>query len=246
MKSESNLPPASTPPRRSGRRPKLGGAPSLTREDVVKHLIALAQREPFSEITIARLGRELGVVPSLIHYFLGSRDDMMSLVLNHALKELAELSPPLSGVWRADAEAHLRQAYETLLKWRGITSYMAEQNKYRIFQNVSPGEVDFGLVFYDRMGRIFQTGGFTSEDSARAYHLLMHFLTSITRADVLKLEPAAQRETLRTHVEQFPVSDYPGARFMIEAFTNIDSKRTFESGLTLLLDGFERWRAQSI
>lgn len=245
MRSESNLPAASTPPRRAGRRPKLGSAPSLKREDVVGYLIALAQREPFSEITVARLGRELGVVPSLIHYFLGSRDDMLSLVFNHALKELAEQSPSLTGVWRTDAEAHLRQAYETLLRWRGITSYMAAQNKYRIFQNVPPGEIDFGLVFYDRMGRIFQAGGFSSKDAARAYHLLMHFLTSITRADMLKLEPVARREALRAHVEQSPAPDYPGARFLIADFTDLDAERTFEAGLKLLLDGFESWRMQS-
>lgn len=243
MKNESNAASLDARPRRAGRRPKMGGTPSLTREVVINHLIGLAQREPFSEITVVRVGRELGVVPSVIHYFLGSRDDMLSLVFNQALKELVELSPPLSGAWRTDAEGHLRQAYETLLKWRGITTYMAAQNRYRIFQNVPEGEVDFGLVFYDRMGRIFQAGGFSSEEAARAYHLLMLFLTSVARAHMFKQEPAAQRETLLAQVQRFSASDYPGASFMIGAFIGLDTESTFESGLKLMLDGFEAWRA---
>ena len=248
MKKQPPPAPAIARVRKAGRRPKLGNdqsRPSLTRADVVDHLIGLAQREPFSEITVARLARELGVVPSLIHYFLGSRDDMLSLVFNHALKEIADQAPPLTGAWRADLEIQLRQAYETLLKWRGITTYMSAQNKFGIFQNVSQDEIDFGLVFYDRRGRIFQAAGFTARDGARAYHLLMLFLTSVARAHMLMLEPAAKRESLLAHVEQFPASDYPGARFLLLAFISIDTESTFEYGLRLILDGLESWPVQS-
>ncbi|MGT2509365.1 TetR/AcrR family transcriptional regulator C-terminal domain-containing protein [Cupriavidus basilensis] len=233
-------------PRKVGRRPKLGSAPSLTREDVVNYLIGLAQREPFSEITAARLARELGVVPSLVNYFLGSRDDMLGLVFNHALKELAENSPPLTGEWRPDAEAHVRQGYATLVKWKGVTTYMAAHNKYRIFQNVPAGEIDFGLIFYDRMGRIFKAGGFSPEDGARAYHLLMLFLTAVASAQIFGREPAAQRQSLLAHVEQFPAYDFPGAYFLINAFIGLDTESTFESGLELMLDGFEKWREKRV
>lgn len=235
---------AAKPSRKAGRRPKLGNEhspPSLTKADVIRHLIELAQREAFSEITVARLARELGVASSLIHYFLGNRDDMLILVFNHALRELAEGAPPLTGSWRADIDALLRQAHRTLMKWRGITTHLAAQNRYRIFQDVAPGEIDFGLVFFDRVGRVFRAAGFSAEDSALAYHLLMLFLTSVARAHMFRQEPAAQRDFITNHVGKFSATDYPGATFVVPSFTNLDTETTFERGMVLLLDGFEGW-----
>ena len=132
--------PSSAAPKRgarAGRRSREGsaeGLASVTREQVVAHAMSLAQSESVEDITIARLARELGVTTSLIHYFVGSRDELLSTVLNRALKLRSESYPPLTGRWREDLETLLRQTHHSQLQWKGITSYVATHNRHRLFQ----------------------------------------------------------------------------------------------------------------
>lgn len=235
---------AATRTSRVGRRPKLGhdGEPaSVTKEEIVRHAAQLAQREHFSEITMVRLGRELGVAPGLIHYFVGSRDELLSLVINSALKERAEGFPALTGDWRADLAAVLRQTLEMQLRWKGITTYVASHNKYRLFQNVSGDEQDYGVVFFDHIGRILKSGGFTAPKAAMAYHLLMLFLTAVASAHVNRQEPSAHREYILEHLSRFPAPKFAGSTFLAKDFTAIDTEKSFRQGLQILLDGIEGW-----
>ncbi|MDP3885489.1 hypothetical protein [Hydrogenophaga sp.] len=232
----------SAAPRRAGRRPKLGSKevpPGISKDEIVHRAALLAQEEPFSEITIARLGRELGVAPALIHYFIGSRDNLLSLVINQALMERAETFPDFTDDWRFDLEALLRHTIEMQMRWKGITTYIASHNKYRLFQRVEQGEEDFGLVFFDRMGRILRASGLTPQKSAMAFHLLMLFTTAVANASVNRQEPALHKEYILGHLAKFPPTRYPGASFIGKAFTTIDSKKTIDQGIGLLIDSIE-------
>lgn len=240
------LEPAEATRSRAGRRPKAIGdnaAAGLNREAIVAHALALAQDEPVTEITMARLARDLGVAPGLIHYFMGSRDDLLSAVFNEALKRRVAQYPPLTGQWREDMEALLTQTLRFQLQWKGITTYVATHNRYRLFQRVEPGQTDYGLVFFDRMGRILESGGFSQAQAAMAYHLLMLFMTSVSNAHVNRQEPVQHQAYLLDHLSMFPPQDYPGAQFLMPAFARISTQASFEQGLRLLLDGIDRWRS---
>ena len=232
--------------RRPGRPTKNGndqGTPGLSREGIIDYACTLAQNESCTEISMVRLGRELGVAPSLIHYYVGSLDDLLSAVINRAFMERALSFPPLTGRWRQDLETLLKLSYEIQLRWKGVTSYIATHNKHRLFQRVREGENDYGLVFFDRMGKILQRGGFSQKQAALAYHLLMLFVLAVANADVNHQQPATHRKYIMEHLGQFSKTDYGGAAFLADAFTKIDTKTTFEQGLRLLLNGFERWLA---
>lgn len=229
---------------RAGRRPRGDGAEgpaSLSREQVLAHAMALAQSESVADITIARLARELGVTTSLIHYFVGSRDELLSAVFNHTLKIRSESFPELTGRWREDLEAQLRQTHQYQLKWKGITTYVATHNRHRLFQRVGPGEVDYGLVFFDRIGRILKSAGLSRPHAALAYHLVMLFLTAVASAHVHRQEPAEHQAYLREHLELFPRKDYEGAYFLMPEFSRLSTATTFEEGMRLLLDGISAW-----
>lgn len=229
---------------RAGRRSKDGGndgLASVTREQVLAHAMALAQSESVDDITIARLARELGVTTSLIHYFVGSRDELLSTVLNRALKLRSENYPPLTGRWREDLEAHLRQTHCSQLQWKGITSYVANHNRHRLFQRVGPGEVDYGLVFFDRLGRILKSAGLPRKHAALAYHLVMLFMTAVASSHVNRQEPVEHRSYLREHLELFPRTEYEGAYFLMPEFSRLNTATTFEEGMRLMLDGISAW-----
>lgn len=211
----------------------------VSKDDIVQHAAKLAREEPFSEITIARLSRDLGVAPGLIHYFVGSRDELLSLVINLALKERAESFPEFTDNWRADIEALLKHTIQMQMRWKGITSYVASHNKYRLFQRLEEGERDYGLVFFDRMGQVLRRSALKPGHAALAFHVLMLFVTAVASAAVHRQEPALHKDYILAHLAMFPAAQYPGATFLAKAFTSIDTPKTIDYGLDLLLSGIE-------
>lgn len=235
-----------TPPvrtRRVGRRPKVESSeqPELSRDAVIGCAARLAQTEPLAEISITRLARELGVTPGLIHYYVGSRDDLLSAVMNNAFRDRMSEVPPLTGDWRGDLEGVARAVQRTHARWPALATYIATHNRFRLFQKVQPGETDYGLAFFDHMGRIFANGGFTPSQSALAYHLLMTFLVSVGSATANRQAPKEHEDFIVGYVSRFDPDAVPGAAYLVRPFAKIDAQGTFEAGLSLLLDGFASW-----
>jgi len=229
-------------PRRAGRRPKSAdGSPELSRAALIHCAVRITQEESIAELTMVRLARELGVAPGLVHYYIGSRDALISAIVNLAYRERIEALPPLTGDWRHDVREVALVSRRTMNKWRGVSAYVASHNRSRLFQMASGDETDWGLAFFDRVGLALKQGGFTPEQAAMAYHLLMLFLVSVSSAEANRQMPAVHREFILGYVGRAEAADKQGARFLVDPFTRIDVDATLETGLTLLLDGFERW-----
>ena len=229
-------------PRRAGRRPRnADGSAELSRAAVIDCAVRLAQRESIDELSMVRLARELGITPGLVHYYVGSRDELISTIVNIAYRERVEALPQPSGDWRRDLEAVALISSKMMLRWKGVASYVATHNRSRLFQKVAAGETDWGLAFFDRIGRILEQGGFTAAQAAMAYHLLMLFLVGVSRADAHRQTPVLHRDFIRNYVGRPGVESCTGARFLVGPFTEIDTEATLRAGLALLLDGFEGW-----
>ncbi|WP_172170965.1 TetR/AcrR family transcriptional regulator [Paraburkholderia elongata] len=232
---------------KAGRRPKSDGSsgPELSRDAVIQRAVTLAQCESIDEVSIARVARELGVVTSLIHYYIGNRDDLLSIVINAAMKERFEALPPVTGVWRIDLEGVVRCTLDVFTRWPGLATYVATHNRFRLFQRVQPGEIDYGLSYFDHVGQIFQQGGFTASQAALAYHLLMLFVTSIAAESAHHQAPVAHKDFILGYVSGSTSERTPGASFIVGPFAELDSPTTFDAGMELLLTGFEAWLAPS-
>lgn len=235
-------------PRRRGRPPKAaqvmaGATPLIGREQVIERAVQLAKVEPLAELSIIGLAREFGVTPALIHYYIGSRDDLISGVVNLYFKTRVERLGELTGDWRADAEHHARQSYALMVECGGVLRYIMSHNRFRLFQQVAPGQTDYGLVYLNRIAQIFRDGGFSPEHSAMGYHLLAQYTMTAAYAEVSRQLPAAHAKFIVNRIQQAPEAEYGAAHFMAEPFARVDAESAFEAGLELLLDGMERWRA---
>jgi AcrR family transcriptional regulator len=229
-------------PRRVGRRPKsVDGSAELSRAAVIDRAVQIAQQESLDDLSMVRLARELGITPGLVHYYVGSRDALISAIVNLAYRERLEALPPLTGSWRHDLREIARVSRATMRKWRGVAAYVATRNRSRLFQGESGDETDWGLAFFDRVATILKNGGFTAEQAAMAYHLTMLFLVSVGSADANRLMPAAHREFILGYLARPAAVARAGAQFVAEPFTRIDADATFEAGLEVLFDGFEGW-----
>jgi AcrR family transcriptional regulator len=232
-------------PRRPGRRPRGHDVGTdLSRDVVVRCAVALVRKESMSELSMVRVARELGVVPGLIHYYMGNKDDLVSAVINTMFRERMEALPALTGDWRTDLEGVGRSVIRTLATWPGLATYISTHNRSRLFQRVAPGEDDYGLAFFDHIGTILRDGGFTMQQAALAYHLLMLFVMTMATERENHQTPGAHAQYIVNYVSGFEPDRIPGASFMVEPFARLDSDTTFEAGLRVLLDGFASWLAR--
>ena len=119
-------------------RPKLevqtqSSAPAPSRKHMLERATDLAKIEPLGEISMVRLARELGVAPTLIHYYIGSRDDLISGVKNRYFKERVSRLQPLTDNWKKDLQREAAQSYKTGVKYGGVLRYMMWHNRFRVF-----------------------------------------------------------------------------------------------------------------
>lgn len=235
-------------PRRRGRPSKAaamasaGGAPAvLTREQILDKATEMAKVEPLGEISMVGLARELGVAPALIHYYIGSRDDLISGVANRYFKERLSRLQPLTGDWREDLHREGMQTFAIGVEYGGVLRYMMSHNRFRLFQQVVSGETDYGMLYLNRLAGIFRSGGFNADQAAVGYHLLSLYVMSSAYAEVSRQLPGYHENYIRAQIESRPADEFEGAHFIAEPFSTLDSATAFPEGLRLLIDGFGRW-----
>jgi AcrR family transcriptional regulator len=232
-------------PRRRGRPPRvespIGAEPMLSRNVLIDRAAEMAKRMSLDQISMVQLAKEFGVAPGLIHYYLGSRDDLISGVLNKYYRERVERLAPLTGDWRHDVEGIARVSFSLATEWPGISLYVASHNRFRLFQEVAAGETDYGMVLFDHMVSTFLQGGFRAEAAALAYHLLAQFLLANSIAAVGRQAPAEHKRFILDKFASVSHDRFPSATTVGPAFASLDSSKAFNEGLRLLLDGFAQW-----
>jgi AcrR family transcriptional regulator len=233
--------------RRRGRPPRRVGAESATgrdamsRELILERATQMARVEPLGEISMVGLARELGVAPTLIHYYVGSRADLIAGVANRYFQARHARRQPLTGDWQADLRREARLTFEMGQEYGGVLRYFMTHNRNRLFQDVGPGETDFGVLYFDRIGLILRDAGFTAQQAALAYHLLSQFLISSSFAQVTRQLPAFHEAFILARMAELPRKELAGAHFLAESFAAIDADAEFDVGLDLMLAGFACW-----
>ncbi|MFM0187105.1 TetR/AcrR family transcriptional regulator C-terminal domain-containing protein [Paraburkholderia nemoris] len=234
-----------TTPRRRGRPPRvespIGAEPLLSRNVLIDRAAEMAKRMSLDQISMVQLAKEFGVAPGLIHYYLGSRDDLISGVLNKYYRERVERLAPLTGDWRTDVEGISNVTFSLATEWPGISLYVVSHNRFRLFQEVPAGETDYGMVLFDHIVSAFLQGGFTTDSAALAYHLLAQFLLASSVAVAGRQAPAEHKGFILDKFASVSRERYPAATAVGPAFASLDSDKAFQEGLRLLLDGFEQW-----
>ncbi len=240
-------PPAvEAPVRRRGRPPRRdaepgAAAPQISREQILERATELARSEPLGEISMVGLARELGVAPTLIHYYVGSHDDLISGVVNRYFRARAACMPALTGDWKEDLRTDATHTFKLNLEYGGVLRYTMSHNRFRLFQRVGPGETDFGILYLDRTAETLRRAGFTQAQAALAFHLVSLYVMSSAYAEISKQLPAYHGRYIREQIMAHPLEETTGAHFIAEAFSAMDSQTAFPAGLQLLIDGFAAW-----
>jgi len=234
---------ATKKPRGRPRKPNIHtDANGLSRESIILKAAQLAQTESLDEISMVRVAREFGVVPGLIHYYVGNRDELLSGVINQYFRERIAQMPLPSGDWRRDMREMAKASLQSMMKYRGVAAYIATHNRFRLFQMVAPGETDYGLEFFNRVADLMRCGGLPPKAAAMGYHLLMQFMVSSAVSEISGLSPGRHENYIRGKLSGLDEARFPGALYIADEFARLDFNETFSNGLEMLLAGIEKLR----
>jgi AcrR family transcriptional regulator len=90
--------------------PDEGGSAALTRADVVKAALAVADAEGLEAVSIRRVAGDLGVRPMSLYTHIASKEDLVALMLHEMSGELL-VPEPLPDDWREALRLIARRAY---------------------------------------------------------------------------------------------------------------------------------------
>jgi AcrR family transcriptional regulator len=102
------------------RRPRgrRGPEPTLSRDQITRAAVELADAEGLEAVSMRRLASKLGAGATSLYWHVQSKDDLHELMVDEVIGEIR--LPALSGDWRADLEAITRASSETYREHRWI------------------------------------------------------------------------------------------------------------------------------
>ena len=89
---------------------------------------------------------------------------------------------------------------------------------------------------------IFKNGGFSLQQSAIGFHLLLQCVMASSYAEISRQLPGFHQVYIHDKIYSYSESELCGARYFADASSTLDSEISFPEGLRLLIDSFETWQ----
>jgi AcrR family transcriptional regulator len=216
---------------------------ALSRAEIVATAIAVADAEGPDAISMRRIARELRAGPMSLYWHVGSKEELLDLMLESIEAEVE--APEPSGDWRADLRAFARQARAAMLRHRWAMEFLGgrppsgpndARNLERLLGMLDGLGLDarttmdlLGTVFTHVMGAVIR----------EAQEIRGQRDQELAEADLTTDELQAERERFQKWFEDS--GRYPRIARLIEAGIDPDDPETrderFEFGLDCVLDG---------
>ena len=201
----------------------------LSRDQVLRAAISIADGSGLEALTMRRLGQELGVEAMSLYHHVANKDDVLDGIVDLVLGDID--IPPTGTPWRAAMRQRATAAHEVLLT-----------HPWAALQIMSRFNIGIGMTRYldATLGRL-REGGFSVEGALDAWHALDSHIYGFTLQE-LSL-PFAVDEAPRVSAEvlgQVSAEEFPHVVEIISHVMTSGRVEDFHFGLELLLDGLER------
>jgi AcrR family transcriptional regulator len=209
--------------------------PSLTRGQIVRAAMELANAEGLEALTMRRLAKKLGAGAMSLYWHIPNKDDLLDLMLDAAFGEV-ELPEEPSADWRADLRLFAHHMLSVLRRYTWLPSLISSRplpspNRVRYVERFLSELEGLGLDL-TTIGGILNTveayvDGFAQHEAAPEE---IRRRTGMTEADWRATFAAYLQEVLSS-------GQYPTLARLIAGNAEISADATFEFGLECVLDG---------
>jgi AcrR family transcriptional regulator len=215
----------------------------LSREEIVRAAIAVADAEGPDAISMRRIARELRAGPMSLYYHVGSKEDLIDAMLEQMQAEVDIPDP--SGDWRADLRAFANSQRAALLRHPWIMDFIGQRppsgpNDARQFERMLTLIDQTGLGPVPTMHVLMTLASYVMGAVVREHQEERgQQAEELAEAGIPEEEIAAERERIG---ECFRASGkYPHIVRIMETGIDPDDPKTrderFEFGLEIVLDG---------
>jgi AcrR family transcriptional regulator len=204
---------------------------TLDRERVLAAAVAFADEHGLEELSMRKLGHELGVEAMSLYNHVADKDDLLDGIVDVASRELEHPDPALA--WRAALRRCSMRAHEVLLRHPWLAA-LAESR-------IQTGPERLGYL--EALLEMLRRAGFSASDAYRVnlyvdsyvYGFVMQELSWPTESTDA-FDPAAD------FAERIPADAFPRLVEVAEVVAggDWDPAADFERGLDLILDGVEK------
>jgi AcrR family transcriptional regulator len=199
----------------------------LSRDGIVDAYLRIADKDGTDEITLRRLGSELGVDPTAVYRHVRDKGEILALAADRVLAAAAD-GLIETGDWRED----LIELYA-----RVRSAYLSHPRALRNLQ-LSPAVIPTVQRLSNQTIAWLHAGGLDEEQAALAFELLETYTLGTALFD------AGMTEEILDGWRRSYATD-PDAEYTYLAATASslyrDPDAAFAQGLGMLLDGIERW-----
>lgn len=224
---------------RRTRRPRRGAQPALSRDEIVRTAMRLADAEGLEATSMRRIATELGAGTMTLYGYVADREALHAAMLDEALGEI-ELPERRSG-WRDDLEVAARQLRGVCRRHPWVAQLLGNTPVFHAPRWLRT--LEFSLTALEPFGMDVRR-------AAAIGRMVNNFVVGTTLRDTSEIRPAepegdeaAYRAATTAYLQQVVASGrYPAfsrlARVMIEG-RDLDADENFDVGLQCLLDGVE-------
>ena len=199
----------------------------LSKDAIVDAYLRIADEEGTDEITLRRLGSELGVDPTAVYRHVRDKGEILALAADRVLAAAAE-GLVETGVWRED----LVELYSRVRR-----AYLSHPRALRMLQ-LSPVVIPTVQRLSNQTIAWLRAAGLDDAQAALAFELLESYTlgTALFDAGMTQEILDGWRRIYATD----PDGEYP---YLVAAAPSLyqDDDRAFAAGMGMLLDGIERW-----
>jgi AcrR family transcriptional regulator len=214
-----------------------GGRLALSRDQIIRAAIAVADAEGAQSMTMRRIATELGSTAMALYRHVFSKDDLLDLMLDAVFGEIALPQQP-SGDWRADLRTFAYESRAVLKRHAWVMPLLISRptlgpNYLRWFEFALASVAHHGLDTTTMAQIVGVVSGYVS--ATVSYEVAEEEHTrriGLSEADKRALAaPYIQRVIASGHYPTF-------ARFFTEE-VSLDPEQSFAFGIECVLDGIE-------
>ena len=221
---------------RRTRRARRGGQPSLSREEIVRTAMRLADAEGQEATSMRRIAAELGAGTMTLYGYVADREALQAAMLDEALAEI-ELPERRAGDWREDLEFAARQLRRVCRRHPWVAQLMGTMPVFHAPRWLRALEFSLGAL---------EPFGMDVRRTAAIVRLVNNYVVGATLRETSEIHAPGtdeDRAAVTAYLQQVVAGGrYPAfsrlARVMLDG-RDLDPDQNFDIGLRCLLDGVE-------